>query len=110
MATPFVELTISASTTTPVLTASISRAAGARAAEPTDASPYSFLFTGRHDGGALAAPADGSHYALLLDAIAEAKACADAALAPAIAAEADAAKEASTNSGAKKPRVDGALQ
>jgi len=77
----------------PLLSASVSRAPAARAAEPVDAAPFSFAFTGRHDGGALPAPADCGHYALLLDALGEAKVAADAALTTAMAA--------------KRPRVAG---
>lgn len=46
------------------------------ASEPVDAAPFSFGFTGRHDGGALPAPGR-NVYSHLLDAVAEAKAATD---------------------------------
>lgn len=51
-------------------------AAAPPASEPVDAAPFSFGFTGRHDGGALPAPGRNA-YSHLLDAVAEAKAATD---------------------------------
>ena len=101
--TTLVTVSLPATASTLAVTTSISRAPSARAAEPLDAAPFSFLFTGRHDGGALPLPTDAGHYALLLDAVADAKARVEAALAPAIAAEAAAAAaRAPTDGGAAK--------
>ena len=57
---------------------SISRDPSSTAPEPVDNAPYSFAWTGRHDGGALPQPPEGGHYALALSALAEAKAAMDA--------------------------------
>lgn len=74
--------------------ASVSRASGGSAPEFVDGSPFSFSFTGRHDGGMLSDTPSTGHYALLLECVAEAKGIADQALTSGIL------------SAAKKPRVD----
>ncbi len=81
---------------------SVSRAPESTAQEPTDLAPFSFLYTGRHDGGELPPLKEGSHYALLLDALAEGRAQLEAQLA--VLAQAD--SSASAGSAAKKPRVE----
>ena len=70
---------------------SISRDPTSTAPEPIDNAPYSFAWTGRHDGAALPQPPEGGHYALALSALAEAKAAMDAHFAAVAERERDAA-------------------
>ena len=77
---PFVSITLSAlsgAPAPPLAQVHIHRAPGSAHPEPLDASPYSFQWTARHDGGALPAPAATGHYALALSALQEAKASMD---------------------------------
>ncbi len=93
MSAPLVTVTITRTApAAPPFSVAVSRDAAAPAPEPSDAAPFSFAFTGRHDAGALPAPAATGHYAALLDAVAEAKARIDAEL----TREIDAAKRART--------------
>ena len=111
-AAPLVTMAITASASCPSAAAaaalpaiSVSRAPGSTAQEPTDLAPFSFLYTGRHDGGELPPLKEGSHYALLLDALAEGRVQLEAQLA--VLAQADSASAGSAaGSAAKKPRVE----
>jgi hypothetical protein len=92
------------------------RDASSLAAESTDATPFSFLATGRHDGGALPPECPHPHYSLLLDALGEAKAAIDgeltshaaaaaAAVAPPAMQRWEPQEDAAGGAAPKKPRT-----
>jgi hypothetical protein len=97
-ATPLVTITI---TGAPPIVAF--RDPSSAAPEAVDDSPYSFQWTGRHDGGALPAPPERGHYALSLSALAEAKSAMDAHFAAAAEREREAAAAAAAAAAAGAP-------
>ena len=115
MDAPLVTITLSGAPTI-----AVSREPSSTAPEAIDATPFSFQWTGRHDGGPLPQPPDSGHYALALSALAEAKAAMDAhfareaaaAGAAAAAAAADAADAPAAEAGPaaphKKQKTEGA--
>ena len=100
MDAPLVTITLSGAPTI-----AVSRDPSSAAPEAIDATPFSFQWTGRHDGGPLPQPPDSGHYALALSALAEAKAAMDAHFAreAAAAAAAGAAAAAATADAADAP-------
>ena len=72
---PYVSLTLTQSVD-PVTLAQIdvTRDPTLPSPEPLDSSTFSYLWTGRHDGGALPAVSDTGHYAHALSALTETKA------------------------------------
>lgn len=72
---PYVSLTLTQSVD-PVTLAQIdvTRDPALPSPEPLDSSTFSYLWTGRHDGGALPAVSDTGHYAHALSALTETKA------------------------------------
>ena len=76
---PYVTLTLTQSCAPPVTLAhvEVARDPSIPSPEPLDSSTFSYLWTGRHDGGALPPPSDTGHYAHALSALTETKAKAE---------------------------------
>jgi hypothetical protein len=103
MDAPLVTITLSGAPTI-----AVSRDPSSAAPEAIDATPFSFQWTGRHDGGPLPQPPDSGHYALALSALAEAKAAMDAHFAREAAAATAAAAAAAAGAAAAAAAADAA--
>jgi len=112
---PYVTLTLTQTSCDPPVTLAhveVARDPSIPSPEPLDSSTFSYLWTGRHDGGALPAPSDTGHYAHALSALTETKAKAELEFQRLLAASAAAAAAAAAAPAAAPaaPHIAGAQE